>query len=144
MPDFALFASRVELALGGTGSTTVTLRRFNGSAGDIGFSISNLPPGVSVTDAVPNPISGPDGASAIATLAADSFSAAPVQDWPLKLTGTPTPTAGQFGPHSSAFLLTILDSYDAQIVGIEVTQGVQYYDMRAGSVGNRPLHGVPV
>ena len=118
------------------------LRRFNGSVGDVLYSVSNLPPGVSVTGAVPNPMNGPDGSTAILTLSADS-SAAPVQDRPLTLTGLPTPSAGQFGSHASSFPLTILDSYDAQVVGIEVTQSVQLYDLPAGSVGNRPLHGVP-
>ena len=53
-------------------------------------------------------------------------------------------TAGQFGPHTTTFPLTILDGYDAQVVGIEVTQAIQPYDLPAGSIGNRPVHGTPV
>ncbi len=40
--------------------------------------------------------------------------------------------------------MTILDSYDAQVVGIEVTQSVQFYDLPKGSVANQTLHGNPV
>ncbi|HJZ56193.1 MAG TPA: hypothetical protein VKE74_14600, partial [Gemmataceae bacterium] len=142
-PDFAVVATAAQLPVGGSGSTSVFLRRFNGSSGDVRFELSNLPQGVAVASETVNPISGPDGASSIVTLSADA-SAQPVQNWPVSVTGFPSATAGQFGPHSSTFLLTILDAYDAQVVGIEVTQAIQPYDLPTGSTGNRPLHGTPV
>ncbi len=142
-PDFAAVATGLEVARGGSASSTIFLRRFNGSSGDVLLNVGNLPRGVSVSSLVPNPISGPDGTTGLLTLTADS-SVIPEVDRPLTLTGLPSPSAGQFGPHASTFLLTILDSYDAQIVGMEVTQAIQSYQLPAGSVDNRPLHGIPV
>jgi hypothetical protein len=142
-PDFGLGAPGVQLLRGGFGSTNVLVRRFAGSLGPILLTVSHLPPGVQVSSFVPNPADGPDGATSMLTLSADA-SATPVQNWPLQVTGLPAPSAGLFGPHSITVPLTILDSYDAQVVGIEVSQGVQVYDLPAGSTGDKPLHGVPV
>jgi hypothetical protein len=142
-PDFSLFGIRTDIAVAGTATSTATVRRFAGSVGNVSLALSNLPPGVFLSGIVPNPVNGPDGASATITLTADA-TATPVQDWPVTITGTPSSTAGQYGPHSVSFPLTILDAYDAQIVGIEVTQGIQPYKLPSAANGNNPLHGTPV
>jgi hypothetical protein len=141
-PDFGLGAPGLQVPRNGSGSTTIIVRRFDGSVGPVLLNASNLPPGVQVTLFVPNPVDGPDGATSVLTLSADA-SATPVQNWPIRVSGLPAPSAGLFGPHSITIPLTILDSYDAQIVGIEVSQGVQVYDLPTGSLNNAPLHGVP-
>jgi hypothetical protein len=142
-PDFALAAPNVLLAPGGSATTTIIVKRFAGSAGPILLIAGQLPTGVQVDGLVPNPSDGPDGATSLLTLSADA-SAAAVQNWPFKLTGIPSPTAGQFGAHSITVPLTILDTYNAQVVGIEITQGIQVYNLPAGSSNNQPLHGTPI
>ncbi len=142
-PDFGLGATKVVLPRSGSGSSSIIVKRFNGSTGAVLLAVSNLPPGVQVSSFVPNPNNGPESVTTTLTLSADA-SATPVQNWPITLTGLPAPSAGLFGQHSITFPITILDSYDAQVVGIEVTQGIQVYDLPTGSDGGRPLHGVPV
>jgi hypothetical protein len=126
--DFSLrYGSRITLVPRGLGGTTITVRRFGGSVGDITMIIDNLPPGVSTLGPNTFTFNGPDGATANLNLEADP-SAVPVRDWPVRVTGTPSPTAGT-RPHTITVPLTILDAYDVRLVGIEVTQGIQGYDL---------------
>jgi len=141
-PDFSVSGAAATLVPGGTTTVGIRVNRFAGSVGAITLAVSGLPREVEVVSIDPNPVTGFDGRARL-TLHATPL-ATPVQDLPVALSGTPSLSAGSYGPHSTTFPLTIVDSYDAQIVGIEVTQGVQVYDLPTGSTGGAPLHGIPV
>jgi hypothetical protein len=70
------------------------------------------------------------------------INALPVQNWNVVVSGTPSPNAGT-AQRSISIPVTVLDSYDAQIVGIEVTQGIQAYDLPGYDSGNAQFN-IPV
>jgi hypothetical protein len=144
-PDFFLTATTLPVFLvpGGGGATTnVTIGRSGGSTGNITLSLGNLPTGVTGSLS-PNPSNGPSGTTSLLTLSA-STAATLGQMTSVTVVGTPSSTAGAFGTHSVNVPITIQDSYDAEIVGIEVTQGIQTYDLPRGSSGTTPVSGFPV
>jgi hypothetical protein len=145
LPDFSIFVTSVPVKLlpgGPSVVTNIAIGRLNGSTDNISLSLSNLPAGV--TGVInPNPTNGPDGATVAITLTA-SAAANPGAGLSFTVTGNPTPNAGAFGSHSANIPLEILDSYDAQVLGIEVTQGIQTYSLPSGAVGALPLTGASV
>ncbi len=125
-PDFGLVGGgqNVGVVAGGSGSSaTITLRRYGGSSGAIGFSDSGLPSGVSLQIS-PNPDNGGDLSTATATFTA-SPGAPSVTQVPVTITGTPeTPAAGS-ASHSLTIPVTVQATYGLRIQGIELTQGIQ-------------------
>src|SRR5260370_3670365 len=130
-PDFRLkyFGDGVRLVPGAVaaGGFAIQVIRLNGSGGDIQFTVTGLPPGVIVDDIIPNPFSA-IGTSALAVVMSAVSGAFPVQNWNILVSGVPSPSAGPV-QRSISVPVSILDSYDAQVVGIEVTQAIQVYDL---------------
>jgi hypothetical protein len=125
-PDFAILATSASTALalhaGGTTSATLSLTRFGGSTGDIRFSTSDLPKGV--TPAFAPGVSATGDATVTMTLsaAADAPSTSSV---PFTAVATPFVASAGTVPHSVAFGVSVDASFDSRVNGIEVQQGVQ-------------------
>lgn len=132
LPDFQLkyFGSVMRLVppppfFSGPGDAVyaiIVVVRLNGSTGPLQLSASNLSPGVLLAHVLNN-----DATSIVLGLAADD-DALPVQNWNVVVTAAPPPSAGQ-ASRSISIPVTVLDWYDARIVGIEITQGIQEYDL---------------
>ena len=110
-----------------TASIFVNMTRVDSSDGDIAYSVTGLPAGVS-SGISPSASTGNGNDSITVGLSADS-SAAPVLNQSVTLTATPDSGAGGYGPHSLTFNLTVANTYDARILNMEVTQGIQYTNL---------------
>ncbi len=142
-PDFSFSftGERLRLRRGGPAVTaTVGVNRHDGSTGNIDLSAAGLPPGVEVTSITPNPATNADGenVSVMVRARGDAF---PASVSGFRLVGTPSPAAGGYGARDIVVPISILDSYDAHIVGIEVTQGIQPFALPRKS---DPLTAGPV
>ena len=141
--DFSLSsASRVSMPPGGQGSATIILGRYDGSTGSISLSVSGLPKGVTQTVS-PNPTSGPNG-STISVSFFTALGSLPTGAVNVTITGTPSSTAGKYGSHSVVIPVDVQDLYDAKIVGMEVSQGVQNYDLDGAGSHAATYTGVPL
>lgn len=143
LPDFTLRAATFPVVMlpgGAAVMPKISIGRLDGSTGPITLALS-APAGVTGSIS-PNPSNEPDGAIVDVRLVAASN--ATRRDTYVTVTGVPSASAGEYGSHAVSIPIRILDSYDAQIVGIEVTQGVQNYDLPRGSSGAHPLLGTPV
>ena len=101
--------------------TNIVIRRSSSSSGPINLSVAGLPAGVGVGFAA-NPTSGGDGATDQLTLtAALGMSGATAT---LTVSGVGGPAAGSGTPVSIPLIVAGY-GYDAEVTGIEVTQGVQ-------------------
>lgn len=129
-PDFRFNPIGGALSVGSPGSTELKIQvaRLNGSTGGIDITVADLPPGLTVTSIAPNPFSGGDGSIFTVTIAAGA-KATPVQNHTFHITGTPKSASAGNTPHTIGILITVLDRYDVQVVGIEVTQSIQVYDL---------------
>jgi hypothetical protein len=127
-PDFYFYpvgGYQVLPAGGPPQNITVNLGRLANSTGGVTLSVSGLPAGISVASITPNPVTG--NSAQIALKASSGAAIGAIQRF--IITGTPSATAGAYGPRSISASLSVTGSYDAQIVGIEVTQGIQPYDL---------------
>lgn len=139
-PDFALnwlpVAPGLPLGVDAGGSTTtiVYLTRFNGSTGNIVFSLdsASVPSGISAKF---SPTTVYDVSTVKTTLTVTaSLNAAVPPNAKLKVIGHPTSSSA--GPANRTVLIPLdvrLSNYDLSVTGIEVNQGVQtqlepYYD----------------
>ncbi|OAQ57626.1 hypothetical protein VFPPC_11412 [Pochonia chlamydosporia 170] len=127
-PDFHLIYTGAEIlrvSKTTTAQATVNVIRIHGSTGGISLTASSVPTGVVISSLTPNPVV----ASSFSLRVTASRDAIPAQNRQLVLTATPlVPSAGLVS-HTITLLVTILDPYDVQIVGIEVTQGIQVFDL---------------
>ena len=126
-PDFALLPTfdptyGVGAPVGGSANISFTLRRYGGSAGNISFSTSSLPAGVTLSLS-PNPDSNSDDTSVQGTITV-APNAAPVSSQPVTITATPDSTSGTT-PRTVTFPLTVQGTYELRVQGMEITQGVQ-------------------
>ena len=130
LPDFALQAPTTPVALrpGGSASFPITIKRLDGSTGPISLQFTNLATTLVTGSISPNPSDGPDGATATVTLTAAAN--ANGESFTLDILGSPdASSAGGYGSHAVSIPVQILDPYDAQILGLEITQGIQPYDL---------------
>lgn len=132
-PDFGLSGKDPLLFLGAgrSVSTTLTVHCLYGSTGAIDLSVSGLPGHVSESLS-PSTAHCPDVTTITLTLTADSLVSAGGAT--VTVTGRAIdPGAGSpAGPHSISVPLVIsAASVDLRVTGIEVTQGVQYYNLPA-------------
>jgi hypothetical protein len=111
---------------GETRSFPVNISRFNKSTGNIHLAVdpSTLPAGVTA-DVTPADTTSPAGATVLVNFKADRNAPA-ATNVPVRVIATPDPTAGP-GQHSIIIPLTVeqQDEYDPQIIGMEITQGIQ-------------------
>lgn len=126
-PDFALVPGfdptyGTGAQVGGTAKIGFTLRRFGGSTGNISFSTSSLPAGVTLSLS-PNPDGNGDSTPVQGTIKV-APGATPVSSYPVTITATPDPSSGT-AAHSVTFPLTLQGSYKLRVQGMEITQGVQ-------------------
>lgn len=138
-PDFRLLYSGDVLRLGNVAATaTIQIVRLHASQGDIEFTASSVPPGVRV-EMNTNLARGTDSSFSFRVVPLPG--AAAFQNRQLEITGRPL--SPLVGPSSRdiAILITILDTYDVQVVGIEVTQAIQVYDLpkKANSLTAGPV-----
>ena len=141
-PDFHLqFAGdvvRIPVAASGS-SVAIQIIRLYGSRGRIRFEATNLPPDI-VVDILP------DGATGTSTsfnfrVSKRSGTLTPFQNRVFTLTGTPESRLVGPTSHVVSIPLTVMDRFDVAVVGIEVTQSVQQYNLPAQP---DPLSRVPV
>ena len=103
-----------QLAQGDTLQIPVLVRRFNGSNGDIGLTVSGTPPGVSAS-ITPNPLPGAQ-TGAMLTLTATG-DAPLVADAPITLVGQPSgPGVGPM-PRSAQTLVTVVSPFSVTLSG---------------------------
>ncbi len=128
-PDFYFYAShdRPILVPGGDPVTVrLYLGRRAGSTGAITPAITRLPSGVSVTFN-PNPI---NGFQVDVTLqAASTAPSTNGQEIVAVARGVPSPSAGIYGTRYTDLPIVVVGRFDMRIVGMEVTQGVQPFDL---------------
>jgi hypothetical protein len=116
-------------------SAWIKVIRLNGSNGPLGLTVTNLPMGVSEYNLRPNPVSGPPDDLILLQLEAD-IHAVPIQNRNVTLNATPgSPSAGAV-TRSISIPVTVLDAYQIAVVGIEITQGIQVYDLPGYDLGN--------
>lgn len=138
--DFGLVPpSGVAVSSGTTTPINLTIRRLNGSAGAIAFTVPSLPVGVTATVA-PNPTSGGDGSTVTLSLTT-AHDAPPAYRVPVTITGTPAGVEVGPTPRSVTIPLTVggsFSGFDIRVKGIEVTQGIQAPGVLvpSGSFGN--------
>jgi hypothetical protein len=110
-PDFTLSTSSTQLNVvqGASASAAITIGRLGGSAGDVGFSVSGLPSGVTAQFA-PNPASG---GSTTLTLTADPTAPATLGAFPsITITGTPQATSAGSTAHTLPLTVGVLAAFD--------------------------------
>lgn len=131
-PDFGLNWLPVGPGLpfgipaGGSASTLVYLNRFNGSSGNITFSVdpASLPAGL-LAKFSPTIVYDASTVKTTLTVTASANAAAP-PNAKLKVIGHPASTAAGFANRSVSIPLDIrLSSYDIGVTGIELNQGIQ-------------------
>jgi hypothetical protein len=122
--DFALSGPSPGPVLTAGTSQTVPLRlhRTLGSTGPISFAVSGQPIGVSAV-VTPSSTNGLDGTPLELILTA-APNAQPFHEAPIKVTGTPSLTAGEH-QRSVTIPVSVVGNYDLRAQGLEVTQGVQ-------------------
>lgn len=127
-PDFRVIYSGGPLVLkpGGWGTASLTLVRLHGSRGPIRVdSWNGLDSGVSPGAVIPDPYIDPNTGVIGMTFIADGPITTLIQNKKVIATFVPdSPSAGA-EPRSVTIPITVMESYDAYIIGMEVTQGVQ-------------------
>jgi hypothetical protein len=133
-PTFGIARAEPFLDAGITKGTTqlmnIVVTRTGSSTGNIDFSVSGLPAGVTGTFS-PNPYAtaGPGSGTVALTLSAAPSAPAGTSPSTVTVIATPaSPTAGS-GARTFTFPLIVRPTYDAQITTIEVTQGIQEFDL---------------
>jgi len=116
-----------------TATLKIQLQRLNGSDGNISYSVPNLPPHVHLLSITPMVSMNTANDLVRVVLQADSMQM-PVLNQVVTFTATPAGSAGSH-VHSVNFNLTVGGTYDARIVNMEVTQGIQNMDLAARTVG---------
>ena len=131
-PDFRLLYNGgvVLMKPEATATAEVTVVRLNGSTGPISLNASSLPIPVASADPEPNPFVGGNGETVTITFTAAPWSNSNpiVTGQSLMVMGNPSPPAG-LASHSVNIPVTVLEPYDVQIIGIEVTQAIQPFDL---------------
>ncbi len=151
-PDFALTYTPpphyVSAAPGHSAEVTVGLDRNQASIGRIGFTVSQLPVGVTASVA-PNPATAP-GTSPITVTFTVAPNAPPETLADILVTGTALDrSAGDpVVPRSVEVQLAVVGPFDLRAQGIEVTQGIQHNGILipsgAGSGGSYAGFNVPL
>lgn len=142
-PDFSL-AWRdegllpVQLTPGGSNVTRLLLHRFGPSKGPISIALTSGPEGLSA-ELEPSPTNGPEGSEVKVTLHAH-YSTKPGSALPVVFTGLPSAEAGSV-EHRVTVMVTVRDAFDIGIDGVEVTQGIQSFDLPRRDA---PLTSAPV
>ena len=110
-PDFTLNPGQtvVDVLTGTSVEVPVDMHRLNGSNGDVSFSVSGLPAGMSAAFN-PNPVPGTDTRTTL-TLTADEGAAHSDQYTEITVTAAPTPGAGS-SPRSIKKLVRIRENCD--------------------------------
>jgi len=131
VPDFLFqyFGTGVTLVPGGVKQyVPISVIRLNGSSGEIDLDATGLPAAVILSKITPNPFIAPGGTPFFLDLQALS-GAFPIQNGTIVVTGTPHLASAGTMARSVSIPVSVIDSYDVEIVGIEVTQGIQGYDL---------------
>ncbi|KAB5542489.1 hypothetical protein GE09DRAFT_1135395 [Coniochaeta sp. 2T2.1] len=128
-PDFKLVytGGDVELVAGVDQTLSIRVLRIHGSAGRINMVTDNLSAGVQVVSVVPSPFIGASGQSVSVTLRANTETGI-IQGRQLLVEGWPDATAGS-QPRTLSIPIYVLKAYDVAVIGIEVTQGIQRFDL---------------
>jgi hypothetical protein len=130
-PDFGVSRASpapLVVAPGGTITVPLVLHRSGGSTGGVALTVSSSAPGVtgSVTPAV---ATGADGSPLTLTIAA-APEATGASGASVTVTASPaTASAGTSGSHSLVIPFAVVSPFDARVNGIELSQGVQVYDL---------------
>ena len=121
-PDFGLVQNgSVTVNAGQSASAIFELRRYNESTGNISFSASGLPSGVTASF-WPNPDDGGDDSTVTMTLTAAADTPAAVSV-PVTVTGVPSRSAGSQS-HTVTIPVSVSGNFDLRAQGIEITQGI--------------------
>jgi hypothetical protein len=128
LPDFRLLytGGPISIKPGGIEFATLTVLRLNQSSGPINFSVSSLPTAIFTANATPNPFLGGNGDKVNVGFEAQSWSNnnPVVYNQAVVVSGVPSPQAGT-STRTVNIPITVLEPYDVQIVGMEVTQAIQ-------------------
>jgi hypothetical protein len=133
-PDFRLLYPGPPIILNpdpgqsNLGSARIRVVRFRSSYGPINLTVSSIPTAILSATITPNPVVGDDTMEILVIAKPWSADNPVVNSQSLVVTGDPSQTAGTT-PHSVNIPVTVLEPWDAQIVGIEVTQSVQPMDL---------------
>lgn len=113
-PDFTLNPGQtvVDVLTGTSVEVPVDMNRLNGSNGDVSFSVTGLPTGMSAAFN-PNPVPGAETRTTL-TLTADEGAAHSDQYTEITVTATPAPGAGA-SPRSSTKLVRIRENCDRTV-----------------------------
>lgn len=131
-PDFRLVYTRGDLFLkpGAELALQVKVLRLYGSSGNIQIDATGGPPGLAVTSVTPNIVNGGNDDTTTITILingnAQEAQASPATA--LNVNGAPDSTSG-VSDRTTQILVNILESYDLQIIGMEITQGIQNFDL---------------
>jgi len=108
-PDFGLstFPSTVSIPQGSSAGITITGTSMTGYSGAITLAVTNAPPGVSLSNFIPNPINIPSGGTAAAAFIISVGLAAPLGPTPVTISGTDGTIT-----HNTTFTLTITPTAD--------------------------------
>ena len=131
-PDFRLQYTGGDRFLkpGAELALQVKVLRLYGSSGDIQIAATGGPPGLAVTNVAPDIINGGNDDTTNITILING-NAQEAQASPaiaLNVHGVPDSTSG-VSDRTTQILVNILESYDLQILGMEITQGIQNFDL---------------
>lgn len=112
-------------------SVPVRVTRLFGSTGPINFDVTNVPYGLEVVRIDPQPSNArPDEVVRISLRALERRPSMWLIDrWALVVTGRPGSAATGTSSQSVTVYTTVREPYDLRIVGMEVTQGIQTYEL---------------
>lgn len=131
-PDFRLVYAGPDLFLkpGASVLLEVKVLRLYGSKGNMCVTASGGPPGLAVTSVAPNILnaSNNDSTTVNIVISGNAPEAMPSPTNALNVTGFPDPTAGPTDV-TVAIAIDVIETYDLQIIGMEITQGIQNFDL---------------
>ncbi len=131
-PDFRLVYSDPDLFLkpGPSVSLEVKVLRLYGSTGNIRIITSGGPPGLAVTSVAPDFLNagGNDTTTIGIIINGNAPEALSSPTNVLNVTGFPDPSAGPTDV-TLEIAINIIETYDLQIMGTEITQGIQNFDL---------------
>jgi len=131
-PDFRLVYSGPDLFLkpGASVSLEVKVLRLYGSTGNIRIITSGGPPGLAVTSVAPDVLNAGDNDTTTIRIIIDGNAPEALSSPTnvLNVTGFPDPSAGPTDV-TLEIAINIIETYDLQIMGMEVTQGIQNFDL---------------
>ncbi|MCJ1403447.1 hypothetical protein MMC11_006670 [Xylographa trunciseda] len=131
-PDFRLIYSGGDLFLrpGADILLEIKILRLYGSHGDVSVRARGGPPGLAITMIAPDPVNAINhDTTTIGVLINANAQEAPASPTNILLiTGVPDPTSGDTDVIIQ-IPVSILESFDLQIAGMEITQGIQEFDL---------------